>query len=76
MYIVPKNNFPKSKMFVSLHREINLMKKIANIVTTYKPEQFSGIYNVVDDIENCISGIPTIVVGKEFGETYIRNFSI
>ena len=63
-------------MFVSLHREINLMKKIANIVTTYKPEQFSGIYNVVDDIENCISGIPTIVVGKEFGEKYIRNFSI
>lgn len=39
------------------------MKKIANIITTAKKTQFNGLFNVVKSSEECIDGLPTLVIG-------------
>lgn len=47
------------------------MEKIGNIVTTAKKNIHGELFNVVHDIEDCIEGLPTLVIGwKMMKELY------
>lgn len=39
------------------------MKKIANIVTTARKYNYSDMFNVVNSMDDCVNGLPTLVVG-------------
>lgn len=39
------------------------MKKIANIVTTARKYNYSDMFNVVNSIDECVNGLPTLVIG-------------
>ena len=51
------------------------MKPIANILTD-KTFVNDGIYNVVNDINKLISGIPTLVIGWEYTKLFYPEANI
>ena len=52
------------------------MKKIGNIISLAKPENFSPLYNVVKNYEDKIDGIPTLIIGWENAKKYIPDVNI
>lgn len=52
------------------------MKKIGNIVTKSKKNDFGDIFNVVNSFDKIIEGIPTLIIGLEEAKENIDNFNI
>lgn len=53
-----------------------MKKYLGNIVTAYKREKFSPFFNVVKDMQETISGLPTLVIGLENARNEIDGFTI
>lgn len=52
------------------------MQKLANIVTSSKKNDFSGIYNVVNSCGDIDVDLPTLYIGLNSAKNCIDNFSI